>query len=251
MLSAPAKRCFGFQPVSYTHLTYFLFTNHIKDNRYTDAVYVYCSKDPCRWDAECCKILVDASVSTWAHGAIGLATVTKADAHTLAVVYDLSLIHIYMEGDAFRHRRRDRHHARLFPGAGLLRAESRQLAVSVPVNIRFAPHRRRRAAAGPVILPTVSYTHLDVYKRQVLILRDLLTGTKRFGELKKSVGNVSQKVLTAQLRAMEESGLLTRTVYALSLIHIWISHTRITAARSPRFFRISANIPSLFTRASP
>lgn len=42
----------------------------------------------------------------------------------------------------------------------------------------------------------------------------MLTGTKRFGELKKSIGNVSQKVLTAQLRAMEENGLLTRTVYA-------------------------------------
>lgn len=51
-------------------------------------------------------------------------------------------------------------------------------------------------------------------KWKVLILRDLLTGTKRFGELKRSVGSVSQKVLTAQLRAMEESGLLTRTVYA-------------------------------------
>lgn len=51
-------------------------------------------------------------------------------------------------------------------------------------------------------------------KWKVLILRDLLTGTKRFGELKKSIGNVSQKVLTTQLRAMEESGLLTRTVYA-------------------------------------
>ena len=51
-------------------------------------------------------------------------------------------------------------------------------------------------------------------KWKVLILRDLLTGTKRFGQLKKSVGNISQKVLTAQLRAMEESGLLTRTVYA-------------------------------------
>ena len=37
--------------------------------------------------------------------------------------------------------------------------------------------------------------------------------TKRFGELKKSVGNVSQKVLTAQLRQMEENGLLIRTVY--------------------------------------
>ncbi len=51
-------------------------------------------------------------------------------------------------------------------------------------------------------------------KWKVLILRDLLPGTKRFGELKKSLGSVSQKVLTAQLRAMEESGLLTRTVYA-------------------------------------
>lgn len=51
-------------------------------------------------------------------------------------------------------------------------------------------------------------------KWKVLILRDLLTGTKRFGELKKSIGSVSQKVLTAQLRAMEANGLLTRTVYA-------------------------------------
>lgn len=49
---------------------------------------------------------------------------------------------------------------------------------------------------------------------KVLILRDLLDGTKRFGELKKSIGNVSQKVLTANLRAMEENGLLTRKVYA-------------------------------------
>ena len=48
---------------------------------------------------------------------------------------------------------------------------------------------------------------------KVLIIRDLLDGTKRFGELKKSVGNVSQKVLTANLRSMEASGLLTRKVY--------------------------------------
>ena len=51
-------------------------------------------------------------------------------------------------------------------------------------------------------------------KWKVLILRDLMPGTKRFGELKKSIGNVSQKVLTAQLRAMEESGLVNRKVYA-------------------------------------
>ena len=51
-------------------------------------------------------------------------------------------------------------------------------------------------------------------KWNVLILRDLMGGTKRFGELKKSIGTVSQKVLTAQLRDMEEKGLLTRKVYA-------------------------------------
>lgn len=51
-------------------------------------------------------------------------------------------------------------------------------------------------------------------KWKVLILRDLLPGTKRFGELKKSIGTVSQKVLTAQLRDMEGKGLVHREVYA-------------------------------------
>ena len=51
-------------------------------------------------------------------------------------------------------------------------------------------------------------------KWKVLILRDLMSGTMRFGELKKSIGHVSQKVLTAQLRDMEDKGLLTRMVYA-------------------------------------
>ncbi len=51
-------------------------------------------------------------------------------------------------------------------------------------------------------------------KWKVLVLRDLMGGTKRFGELKKSIGSVTQKVLTAQLRAMEESGLVNRKVYA-------------------------------------
>ena len=51
-------------------------------------------------------------------------------------------------------------------------------------------------------------------KWKVLIIRDLLPGTKRFGELKRSLGTVSQKVLTAQLRDMEAKGLLVRRVYA-------------------------------------
>ena len=48
------------------------------------------------------------------------------------------------------------------------------------------------------------YIHLYIF----------LPGTKRFGELKKSIGSVSQKVLTAQLRDMEENGLVNRKVYA-------------------------------------
>ena len=42
----------------------------------------------------------------------------------------------------------------------------------------------------------------------------LIDGKKRFGELKRSVGNVSQKVLTAALRELEANGLITRTVFA-------------------------------------
>ena len=49
---------------------------------------------------------------------------------------------------------------------------------------------------------------------KALILRDLLTGTKRFGELRKSLTGISQKVLTANLREMEANGLLTRRAYA-------------------------------------
>lgn len=51
-------------------------------------------------------------------------------------------------------------------------------------------------------------------KWKVLIVRELLTGKKRFGELKKSLSGVSQKVLTQHLRIMEDSGLVKRKVYA-------------------------------------
>ncbi|MBP1042696.1 helix-turn-helix transcriptional regulator [Vagococcus sp. BWB3-3] len=49
---------------------------------------------------------------------------------------------------------------------------------------------------------------------KIIILRELMTGTKRFGELKKGVGQISQKVLTANLREMEADGLVSRQVFA-------------------------------------
>ena len=51
-------------------------------------------------------------------------------------------------------------------------------------------------------------------KWEVLVLRDLMPGTKRFGELKQSIGGISQKVLTSKLREMEADGLVERHVFA-------------------------------------
>lgn len=50
-------------------------------------------------------------------------------------------------------------------------------------------------------------------KWRVLILRELMTGTKRFSELQRAIAGITQKVLTANLRAMEAEGLLARKVY--------------------------------------
>ena len=49
---------------------------------------------------------------------------------------------------------------------------------------------------------------------RIWIIGDLLTGTKRFGELKKSLKTISQKTLTEHLRFMEEYGLISRKIYA-------------------------------------
>ena len=51
-------------------------------------------------------------------------------------------------------------------------------------------------------------------KWKFIIIRELLTGTKRFLELKKAVGSITQKVLTKNLREMEEKGLVERKIYA-------------------------------------
>ncbi len=49
---------------------------------------------------------------------------------------------------------------------------------------------------------------------KVQIIESLMDGTKRFGELKKDLGNITQKVLTSNLRMLEENGILKRHVYA-------------------------------------
>ena len=70
-------------------------------------------------------------------------------------------------------------------------------------------------------------------KWKVLILRDLMDGTKRFGELRKSLSGISQKVLTSNLRDMEGNGLLTRTVYAEVPPHVEYSLTELGRSLRP------------------
>ncbi len=62
--------------------------------------------------------------------------------------------------------------------------------------------------------PVATTVYLIGNKWKLLIIRDLIDGTQRFGELKKSVTGISQKVLTDNLRSLENDGLLVRTVYA-------------------------------------
>lgn len=62
--------------------------------------------------------------------------------------------------------------------------------------------------------PVATTVQLIGNKWKLLILRNLLAGTQRFGELKKTIPGISQKVLTDNLRSMEEDGIITRTVFA-------------------------------------
>lgn len=61
--------------------------------------------------------------------------------------------------------------------------------------------------------PVATTVSLIGSKWKLLIMRNLMMRPWRFNELKRSLEGVSQKVLTASLRSMEEDGLITRTVY--------------------------------------
>ena len=61
--------------------------------------------------------------------------------------------------------------------------------------------------------PVATTVSLIGSKWKLLILRDLLTGTKRNGELKKSLPEISQKVLTESLKSMVEDGIVERIAY--------------------------------------
>jgi len=50
-------------------------------------------------------------------------------------------------------------------------------------------------------------------KWTVLVIGSLMHGTKRFGELRREIGGISQKMLTQTLRGLERDGLVSRKIY--------------------------------------
>jgi DNA-binding HxlR family transcriptional regulator len=63
------------------------------------------------------------------------------------------------------------------------------------------------------ICPVATTVSLIGNKWKLLIIRNLLVGPQRFTELKKGIDGISQKVLTDNLKSMENDGLIIRTVY--------------------------------------
>lgn len=70
-------------------------------------------------------------------------------------------------------------------------------------------------------------------KWKLLIIRDLMNGTRRFGELRKSLVGISQRVLTASLRELEADGLVHRCVYAEVPPRVEYSLTKIGLSLKP------------------
>jgi DNA-binding HxlR family transcriptional regulator len=62
--------------------------------------------------------------------------------------------------------------------------------------------------------PVATIVRLIGNKWKLLIIRNLLAGTQRFNEIRRTIPGISQKVLTDNLRSLEEDGLVTRRIFA-------------------------------------
>ena len=84
----------------------------------------------------------------------------------------------------------------------------------------------------PICPVEVTLFFID-HKWKVLIVRELLTGTKRFGALRNSLTGITQKTLTQNLRAMESHGIVSRKVYPEVPPRVEYSLTELGASLRP------------------
>lgn len=74
--------------------------------------------------------------------------------------------------------------------------------------------KRECVSINDISCPVHSTIAIIQGKWTLLILRDLMAGTCRFGELRHSLAGVSPRTLSARLKELEDVGVLIRTVYA-------------------------------------
>ena len=83
--------------------------------------------------------------------------------------------------------------------------------------------------------PVATTVALIGNKWKLLIIRNLLSGTYRFGELKTGIPGISQKVLTDNLRSLEKDGLVTRMAFAEIPPRVEYSLSEVGKTLSPMF----------------
>ena len=81
--------------------------------------------------------------------------------------------------------------------------------------------------------PVATTVELIGSKWKLLILRELLSGTKRYSEIQKSLSGISQKVLTSSLKSMVDDGLVIRTVYSKKPPHVEYSLSSLGESMKP------------------
>ncbi|MCM1222495.1 MAG: helix-turn-helix transcriptional regulator [Lachnospiraceae bacterium] len=81
--------------------------------------------------------------------------------------------------------------------------------------------------------PVATTVQLIGSKWKLLIVRNLMSRPWRFNELKKDLAGISQKVLTDSLRALEQDGILTRTVYPEVPPHVEYSLSELGESMRP------------------
>lgn len=87
-------------------------------------------------------------------------------------------------------------------------------------------------------------------KWNLLLLRELFNGTKRFGELRRTLHPISPKTLTDRLRMLEENGIVTRTLYPGVPLHVEYELTERGQGLQPIFCR-HVGVGSGVCRLSP
>lgn len=85
------------------------------------------------------------------------------------------------------------------------------------------------------VCPVATMVELIGNKWKLLIIRNLLSNTSRFGELKNGIPGLSQKVLTDNLRALEADGLVVRTVFPEVPPHVEYSLSELGNTLRPLF----------------